>query len=80
MLIAYRIFQAADQRVALCTHAAEMAVQFVVNKALTAGRKAALWRAVAVALAILINVAIFLHVVSVFAVCTVIAHNQVYVV
>jgi hypothetical protein len=66
----------ADQQVALFTHAAATAEQCVTNKQHTAAKKAALWQAVVVVLVILTNVAIFPHVVTVFAVCTVTAVSQ----
>jgi hypothetical protein len=51
MLIAYRIIQAAVQRVALCTHAAAMAAVFVINNPPMAVQKAARWPQVAAVLA-----------------------------
>ena len=50
-LIAFRIFQAVVQQVALCTHAAEMAAVFAINKWFMAVQKAAQWLQVAAVLA-----------------------------
>jgi len=80
MLIVYRIFQVADQLVVLCTHAADAEEQFVANNQHMVDPKAALWPAAVAALVTLINVAHYLHVVSVFAVCMAVASNLVYVV
>ena len=64
-----------------CEHDAVAAVeQFVANKAHTVDPKVAQWPAVVAELVILTNVAIFLHVVTVFAVCTETVANQAYVV
>jgi hypothetical protein len=77
MLIVYRISQAADQQVALCTHAEDAAEQFVANNQHMVDPKAAQWPAAAAVLVTSINVAHYLHVVFVFAVCTATASNQV---
>jgi hypothetical protein len=43
MRIVYRISQAADQQVALCTHAEDAAEQFVANNQHMVDPKAAQW-------------------------------------
>jgi hypothetical protein len=59
---------------------AATAEQCAISNQYTVVKKADQWPAAAVALAILTNVVIFLHVATVFAVCTVTVVNQEYVV